>query len=54
VRGIVLHGATYVSDEDEMQGRSWGCPAVSMSQRTPVIDRVKRGSILYAGLSRKP
>lgn len=50
-RAVVIHGADYVRDADVLQGRSWGCLAVSMAQRTAVIDRLKGGSLIYAGLS---
>ncbi len=52
-RGIVLHGADYVSDEyaaDHAQGyigRSWGCPAVPLDVCQPLIDEVKDGTCLY-------
>lgn len=49
-RAIVIHGATYVQDKNVKQGRSWGCPAVSMAQRVKVIDMLKEGSLIYAGL----
>ncbi len=47
-RAVVVHGADYVSESTVIQGRSWGCPAVSMSIRTKVIDTIKGGSIIYA------
>ena len=50
-RAIVIHGADYVAEATVKQGRSWGCPAVSMSIRTEVINRLKGGSIIYAGRS---
>lgn len=52
-RAIVIHGADYVQESTVIQGRSLGCPAVSMSVRTEVINRLKNGSIIYAGLSAK-
>lgn len=50
-RAVVIHGADYVHDADVAQGRSWGCLAVSMGQRTAVVDRLKGGSLIYAGRS---
>lgn len=47
-RAIVVHGADYVQDRDVIQGRSWGCPAVSMTNRTKLIDVIKGGSLIYA------
>ena len=47
-RAIVVHGADYVSEADVIQGRSWGCPAVAMENRTKLIDMIKNGSIIYA------
>lgn len=48
-RAIVVHGASYVSDSNVKAGRSWGCPAVSMANRTKLIDKIKGGSLIYAG-----
>lgn len=50
-RAVVIHGASYVQEAEVIQGRSWGCPAVSMTNRTKVIDMIKGGSIIYAGRS---
>lgn len=48
-RAIVIHGASYVQDSNVIQGRSWGCPAVSMANRTKLINLIKGGSLIYAG-----
>lgn len=47
-RAIVVHGASYVQDSTVIQGRSWGCPAVSMAHRDKVINLIKGGSLIYA------
>lgn len=47
-RAIVVHGANYVQDSNVIQGRSWGCPAVSQANRDKVINLIKGGSLLYA------
>ena len=47
-RSIVVHGADYVKDSAVIQGRSWGCPAVSMANYKKVIDLIKAGSIILA------
>lgn len=49
-RAIVIHGAQYVKDKNVKQGRSWGCPAVSLANRVKVVDMLKEGSLIYAGL----
>ncbi len=50
-RGIVIHGAPYVSKElinvQGYIGRSQGCPAVSPSQAVPIIQKIKNGSCLF-------
>lgn len=51
-RAIVVHSATYVSDSDEKQGRSNGCLAVSEANRTRVMNMIRGGSLVYAGLSK--
>jgi hypothetical protein len=51
-RGIVMHGAPYVSDEvarsNGRLGRSWGCPALRQGIAREVIDRVKGGGLVFA------
>ena len=47
-RSIVLHGSNYVADGRAKQGRSWGCPAVPMTEKGEIIDMVKGGSLMYA------
>ena len=52
-RAVVVHGANYVSETNVIQGRSWGCPAVAMGHKDKVIDMIKGGSLIYAGLAGK-
>ena len=51
-RGIVVHGASYVSADfarlHGRLGRSWGCPALREAVARDVIDRVKGGGLLFA------
>ncbi len=52
LRGIVIHGANYVNEKfisgnNSMLGRSWGCPAVSNKLSREIIDLIKGGSCLY-------
>ena len=49
-RAIVMHGAWYM-DEGFIQkygraGRSWGCPALPLEMKQPVIDAIKDGALL--------
>ena len=50
-RDIVIHGASYVSEESikEMNriGRSWGCPALNPEISKEVIDKLKGGNLLF-------
>jgi hypothetical protein len=50
-REIVMHGADYVnpsfSDAMGFIGRSWGCPAVPMSQHKAIINTIKDGTCLF-------
>lgn len=48
-RAIVIHGADYVTPGSKI-GRSYGCPAVEMRYHQDLIDLIKGGSLLYAGL----
>lgn len=47
-RAIVIHGASYVQESSVIQGRSWGCPAVTMNYRDTVINALKNKSLIYA------
>lgn len=50
-RGIVVHGASYVSNnfigDNDRLGRSWGCPAVPSELSTPIINTIKDGTCLF-------
>lgn len=50
-RDVVIHGSYYVKDYDTKPGRSWGCPALAMKLKDKFIDRIKQGSLIYAGRS---
>ena len=51
-RAIVMHGAPYVSEQvaraQGRLGRSWGCPALREGVARKLIDRVKRGGLVFA------
>jgi L,D-transpeptidase catalytic domain len=51
-RSVVIHGAKYVNTANIKTGRSWGCPAVPLANRDRVIQLLKNGSMIYAGLSK--
>lgn len=50
-RGIVMHGAAYVSKNyaqaNNRLGRSWGCPAVSDKLAPQLISMIKEGTCLF-------
>lgn len=50
-RGIVVHGADYVSDRfinaKDRLGRSWGCPAVPSNLSLPIINTIKDSTCLF-------
>lgn len=50
-RAIVLHGASYVSQDFIIQngrlGRSFGCPAVPVSKHKTIINTIKNGACLF-------
>jgi hypothetical protein len=50
-RGIVIHGAAYVSESlaniQGYIGRSQGCPAVPENTSIPIINTIKNGSCLF-------
>ena len=51
-RGIVMHGAWYVSEamvrEQGRLGRSEGCPALSPAVAPKIIDMIRGGSVVFA------
>jgi len=51
-RAIVMHGASYVSDEAikilGRLGRSWGCPAVRPEIAHKIIDTLRGGTAVFA------
>ncbi len=50
-RGIVVHGASYVSEAQANSqgyiGRSHGCPAVPVQLSRPIINTIKNGTCLF-------
>ncbi len=51
-RGIVMHGADYVSErfiyDNSMIGRSYGCPAIRQAVKYDLINMIKDGSCVFA------
>lgn len=48
-RAIVIHGADYVKPGKKI-GRSYGCPALEMRYHQDLIDQLKGGALIFAGL----
>ena len=50
-RNIVVHGASYISDEyrnaNNFMGRSYGCPAVPENECAEIIDLIKNGACFF-------
>jgi hypothetical protein len=50
-RKIVVHGARYIGnnylDDNAFSGRSYGCPAVPLTERDTIINAIKEGSCLF-------
>jgi hypothetical protein len=49
-RAIVIHSAAYVRDGACRQGTSFGCFALDEAVKDTVVDALKDGALLYAGL----
>ncbi|MFN3234314.1 MAG: murein L,D-transpeptidase catalytic domain family protein [Gammaproteobacteria bacterium] len=51
-RGVIMHGASYVSESflkhNGRMGRSWGCPAVSKKIIEPIINTIKGKSVMFS------
>lgn len=50
-RAIVIHGSDYVREANVLQGRSWGCFALSWSVKDDIVDLINGGSLMYADFS---
>lgn len=52
LRAIVLHGASYVSQQFLKKhgrlGLSWGCPAISHELAKPLINKIKDGAAIFS------
>lgn len=52
LRGVVVHGASYVSENYVANlgqiGLTWGCPAVPQKLATPIINTIKGGNLIFA------
>lgn len=51
-RAVVVHSASYVSEEKKKAGRSWGCFVLDPKYHSSVVAKIKNGSLLYANLSK--
>jgi hypothetical protein len=47
-RAIVVHGSDYVKEGNYIQGRSWGCFALSWEFKDSIVSMISGGSLLYA------
>ena len=50
-RAVVVHTASYVKEGNSKQGRSWGCLVLDEDVKDAIVDKIKGGSVIYAGLS---
>lgn len=51
-RAVVVHSGSYVSEEQNKAGRSWGCFVLDPKYHSSVVAKIKNGSLLYANLSK--
>ena len=52
-RAIVFHGWDGVKEEPRIQGLSWGCITLDWNVKDGVLDKIKEGSLMYIGVSKK-
>lgn len=52
-RAIVFHGWDGVKEEAKIQGLSWGCITLDWNVKDGVLDKIKEGSLMYVGVSKK-
>ena len=50
-RAIVFHGWDKVKEENIIQGMSWGCWTIDWKYKDAFVDKIKEGSLFYAGVS---
>lgn len=50
-RAIVFHGWDKVKEESVIQGLSWGCWTIDWNYKDAILDKIKEGSLFYAGVS---
>lgn len=57
VRNVVMHRAWYVSEDfvkkNHRLGRSWGCLALNKAIATPLIKKIKEGTLIFAYANNK-
>lgn len=51
-RAVVFHGWDDVHEADQIQGWSWGCITLDWKVKDSVLDKIKDGSLLYAGVAK--
>lgn len=51
-RAIVYHGWDKVKEANQIQGLSWGCFTMDWALKDAVIDKIRDGSLFYAGVSK--
>ena len=50
-RAVVIHESAYVKEAKMLQGRSFGCLAVSSTEIRKVLSSLSGGALIYAGLN---
>ena len=53
-RAFIVHGWDHVHEANVIEGLSWGCITLDWKIKDAVIDKIKEGSLMYAGVSAGP
>lgn len=53
-RAVIVHGWDNVHEANVLEGLSWGCITLDWKLKDAVIDKIKEGSLMYAGVSTLP
>lgn len=53
-RAVIVHGWDNVHEANVIEGLSWGCITLDWKLKDAVIDKIKEGSLMYAGVSTAP
>lgn len=52
-RAVVFHGWDHVVEENKIQGLTWGCITMDWRFKDATVNKIRNGSLMYVGVSKK-